>query len=315
MSQYMTPPVARYAGPRIDAHVHVRPPDRMHTFLDVAEAYGVRTFVGIGDPATLAACRREYGDRVVGILRLTYEDIDEPERFRRRTADLLRRCVECERIGGVKFWFKPAFNVTSGLYWDDSRLDPLFDLMVELRLVALIHIADPDIWFRRDYADAARYGTKNQTYEQLVNRMQRHPDLVVQAAHLAGHPEDLDHLAGLLEAHAGLLLDLSATKWLARELSAQADRARQFVIRYADRLLWGTDLVVDRRQDMSADDYATRYYVHRHLWEGNGWLPSPIHDSDAGGEVMVAGLDLPEEVLEKIYRANAERAYRIRAAV
>jgi len=308
------PPVARYDGPIVDAHVHVRPPEMMGEFVRMAEAYGVRTYVGIADLATLSACRAAMPGRVVGVARVTYEDIADTARCRRRVLDLLRRAVEEQDVRGVKFWFKPQFNASSGLYWDDARLDFVFDFLVEHRLVAVVHIADPDIWFRRVYSDTSRYGTKADAYVQLEARCRRHPDLVVQVAHLGGDPEHLDHLSTLLDAYANLHFDLSATKWVARELSAKPDEARDFVIRYADRLLWGSDLVVGRRSDMAFEDYATRYYVHRHLWEGAGLLRSPIEDPDAGRPVMVAGLDLPLDVLRKIYVANAERLYRVTAA-
>jgi len=314
MPDLSVPPVARYDGPIVDAHVHIKPPERMRQFLRMAEAYGVGTYMGIADLDTVAACRAALPGRVVGIARPTFEDIADTAGCRRRVLTLLGRAVDEQDVRGVKFWFKPQFNASSGLYWDDARLDFVFDFMVEHRLVALIHIADPDIWFHRVYSDTARFGTKADAYGQLERRMRRHPGLLVQAAHLGGDPEHLDHLEALLADHANLHFDLSATKWVARELSAKPEQAREFVIRHADRLLWGSDLVVARQADMTFDDYATRYYVHRHLWEGTGRLLSPIEDADAGRPVMVAGLELPLDVLGSIYARNAERLYRIRAA-
>jgi hypothetical protein len=131
---------------------------------------------------------------------------------------------------------------------------------------------------------------------------------------MGGDPEHLDHLTAMLGRHANLYLDLSATKWLARELSAKPEESRQFMATWADRLLWGSDLVIGRRTVTGVDDYANRYYVHRHLWEGRGVMRSPIDDPDAGRPVDVVGLDLPDDILEKIYRRTAERVYGISAA-
>jgi predicted TIM-barrel fold metal-dependent hydrolase len=314
MSKYLTPPIRRYRGNRVDAHVHIRPPEQMTTLLEMADAYSVRTFVGIADLEVIAACRRALPGQIHGMLRLTYDDIDDTASFRRRTLDLLHRGIEEEGIRGVKFWFKPEFNARDGLYWDDPRLDHIFDVMCEHRLVALIHIADPDIWFEQHYTDVGRYLSKRDNYRQLENRMDRHTDLLVQAAHLGGDPEDLPHLDAMLDRHPNLHYDLSATKWLARELSAKPEASREFIARRADRLLWGSDLVVGRRDDMTMDDYATRYYVHSHLWEGRGEIISPIPDNDAGRPVTVVGLDLSDDVLAKIYCRNAERLYRMSAA-
>ncbi|NIA20481.1 MAG: amidohydrolase family protein [Anaerolineaceae bacterium] len=311
MSQFSKPPIARYQGPMIDAHLHIRTAAETRLFVRMAESYGVRTFLGNGDLEFISDCRKAFAGRVYGLLRIRFEDVDRGEHFRRRTLDLLRRSVEEEDVRGAKFWFKPMFNASSGLYWDDPRLDHIFDFLVEHRMMALVHIGDPDIWWRHTYGNIARYGSKADAYRQLEQRMKRHPELLVQAAHLGGHPEDLGHLEQLLADYPRLYLDLSATKWLARELSREPIASREFIIRHADRILWGSDLVVGRKSGMTFDDYATRYYVHRHLWEGRGKLLSPIEDTDADRPVEVEGLDLPLEVLEKVYRRNAERLYRI----
>lgn len=315
MSHFSQPPVVRYRGPMVDGHMHVRTAAETRLFAEMAAGYGVRTFLGNGDLGFIADCRRAFPGRFYGLVRLRYDLIGDGAAFGRCATDLIERAVAEEDVRGVKFWFKPAFNADTGLFWDDPRLDPVFDLMGRRRLVALVHIADPDAWWRHAYCDTARYGTKAATYRQLVNRLRRHPDVQVQAAHLGGDPEHLDHLDRLLDEHPNLWFDLSATKWMARELSRQADAPRDFILRRADRLVWGSDLVVGRRPDMTFDDYATRYYVHRHLWEGRGPLPSPISDEDAEQEpVIVQGLDLPMDVLERLYRLNAERLYGIRAA-
>jgi len=331
MPDFSKPPIMRYRGPMVDGHVHIRPPEAMRVFLEVAEAYGVRHFVGVGDLAAIAACRKGLPGCVAGVMRMTFEDVADAARFKTRVLTELKRGLDEEDVRGVKFWFSPQFHATTGLWLDDARLDPIFDFLCAQRLPALVHVGDPDAWFAHQYADTAKLGTKAENLAQLERRLARHPELIVQAAHLAGNPERLDQVAQLLETHSNVFPDLSATKWLARELSRKPEESRAFVIRWADRLIWGTDLVVARRPDMTADDYATRYYVHRHLWEGQGRLASPIPDPDAdafqvgpssapapgggtphgGHGVMVAGLNLPVEVLRKIYCLNSQRLYRI----
>jgi predicted TIM-barrel fold metal-dependent hydrolase len=310
MNDLTIPPIVRYTGPIIEAHLHVRGPQETAVYVQMAEGYGVYNYLGISDLANIAACKKAWPGRFHGIVRLTYEDFADQPAFRKRTLELLRRGIEEEDIRGVKFWFKPQFNADNKLFWDDPRLDHIFDFMVEHQLVAIVHIADPDVWFERVYADVQRFGTKADTYHQLENRLKRHPGLQVQVAHLGGDPEHFDHLAALLESFPNLHFDLSATKWLARELSRKPVESREFLIRWADRLLFGSDLVVGYPANADLSHYASRYYVLRHLWEGRGPLPSPIADPDAGGAVTVEGLDLPLEVLEKIYRRNAERLYR-----
>jgi predicted TIM-barrel fold metal-dependent hydrolase len=136
--------------------------------------------------------------------------------------------------------------------------------------------------------------------------------VIVQGAHMGGDPENLDHLRQLLDAHPNLCLDTSATKWVTRELSLRVDQARRFFIDYADRLLFGTDLVPFKEPHPL--HYASRYWTLQKLFETDYRGDSPIYDADACGPAHLNGLDLPDEVLRKIYHLNAERLLRIGGA-
>jgi hypothetical protein len=179
-----------------------------------------------------------------------------------------------------------------------------------VRLV-MVHVADPDAWFRTVYADAAKFGTKADQYVGLERMLQMFPDMTWIGAHMGGDPEHADHLEALLERYPYLNFDMSATKWQVREVSAHRDAVRGLICRHPDRFLWGSDLVT--RHHLVADHYASRYWSHRTLWESSWEGPSPIADPDykpaPGGWATppLRGLHLPEEVLEKVYRANAER--------
>jgi predicted TIM-barrel fold metal-dependent hydrolase len=172
---------------------------------------------------------------------------------------------------------------------------------------ALVHVADPDCWFERQYSDAARYGTKAAQYEALERTLSALPDLKVQGAHFGGDPEDLDHVRRLMDKYPNYYIDTSATKWIARELSAAPAESRAFVVERADRIVFGSDLVAFG--DATPAHYGSRYWVQRWLWEGEGARPSPIPDpcvSDPEGPT-VHGLALPDDVLAKLYTGNARR--------
>ena len=59
----------------------------------------------------------------------------------------------------------------------------------------------------------------------------------------------------------------------------------------------------------TVEHHCARYAVHQHLWEGRGKMASPIPDADAGRRVQVAGLNLPDDVLERIYHVNAVKFF------
>jgi len=299
-------PISRSDPPCVpiyDAHIHVSSPEETTRFLEVAHGYGVARALGVGFLHKLEALPnsfRRHFDYCVII------ESENALRSRRFTAETRRTIERARELGAVsaKFWFSPAiYERNLGLYLSDELLSPAFELLGELGMSALLHVADPDTWFRHTYNDPGFFGDKLSQYEHVEIVLAKHRDVIFQCAHFAGHPEDLDHVDGLLERHPNLIIDTSATKWIARELSAQPERAREFVIRRADRILFGSDVLMGPLH--SDAHYASRYRVHQLLWETDHEGPSPIIDADAVGEVTLRGLALPAHVLNKIYHQNA----------
>jgi len=308
-------PPRKVGLPLIDPHTHVGRLEATETLLGAALAYGVERLLGITAPEAATVLESRFPGRFVFAVSLDYSRRDDPEAFQRENVGRLRR-AHAAGFRVVKFWFKPSFNADTGMYLNDDRLTPVFELMAELRMPGLVHIADPDIWFETHYRDGARFGTKLQAYEQLEHVLRRHPDVNILGAHFGGHPEDLDHVGRLLDAYPNYFIDTSATKWVCRELGRQPERARAFLTKHARRILFGSDLVA--REGWLAELYAQRYWVQQMLWEGEGAFRSPIPDGDyqeiarrQGGNPgpeegpVFTGLELPVDVLRRVYYANA----------
>ena len=96
---------------------------------------------------------------------------------------------------------------------------------------------------------------------------------------------------------------------MARELSKDPKKAREFMLRYSDRVLFGTDVSAGRGE---RDYFSGRYLAQRILWETvERDTPLPIPDADTVniGGTFINGLDLPLDVLRKLYWENANRLY------
>jgi predicted TIM-barrel fold metal-dependent hydrolase len=175
----------------------------------------------------------------------------------------------------------------------------------------MVHVADPDVWFRNQYADSAKFGTKAEQYAGLERMMELFPDLTWIGAHMGGDPEHADHLQALLERYPQYYIDTSATKWQVREVSAHRDAIRSLLCRFPDRFLFGSDLVT--RDHLSREHYVSRYWCQRTLWESAWEGRSPIADPDYQAEPgepatpPLLGLHLPLDVLEKVYHFNARQ--------
>jgi predicted TIM-barrel fold metal-dependent hydrolase len=307
------PPIRRYGGPIIDAHSHIDDVDVARQLFAVAADFGVRTIVGVARLDAIPAIQQEFGEAYRPIVRSDQTIVADPAHLTRENVRLVR---EARRLGavGVKFWFAPRFWDENHFRLDDPALAPVFDAISDLGLVALVHVADPDCFFDNQYADASRFGTKPEQYEPLEAVLVRHPHLKLQGAHFGGDPENLGHIGRLLDAYPNYCVDSSATKWMTRELGRQREAARRFIIDRADRIIFGTDLVAFK--EARAVDYASRYWAHRWLWEGEGVRPSPVPDpcSPTPPGPQITGLALPDDVLAKLYTENARQWFGLELA-
>jgi hypothetical protein len=179
----------------------------------------------------------------------------------------------------------------------------------------MVHVADPDAWFNSKYADAAKFGTKQEQYTGLERMMQLFPDLTWIGAHMGSDPEHAEHLEALLERYPHFHIDTSATKWQVREVSAHRDTICALICRFPQRFLFGSDLVT--RHPLGREHYVSRYWCQRTLWESDWEGRSPIADADYTPQPngpktpLLRGLSLPLEVLQQVYHGNASRLLRI----
>jgi predicted TIM-barrel fold metal-dependent hydrolase len=227
--------------------------------------------------------------------------------------------VSCQRLQrmadhgacGLKFWKDFGLTIRKGngeiLRIDDERLAPIFEKATELDLPVMFHTADPDAFFEPIDAHNERYEelaahpdwdfhgsstSKRELLEQRNRVFARHPETTFVGAHLAECGEDLAYLSELLDTYPNLQIDISART---PELGRQPYSARRFLLKYADRILFGTDLLPE----------VSMYRLHyRFLETSDEYFEYPSHASRQG-RWNIYGLFLPDDVLRKVYRENA----------
>ena len=190
---------------------------------------------------------------------------------------------------------------------DDPRLAPVWDKAGELGIPVLIHTADPaEFWQPHDRYNERwlelrlrprriRPPDRFPSFEQIIgeqhNLFRNHPNTNFIAAHLGWLGHDLGRLGTLLDEIPNMYVGLGAVVY---ELGRQPRFARQWLIEYQDRVLMGKDSYNKEefhtyfRVFETADDYFDYYRRYHAFWQ-------------------MYGLDLPDEVLRKIYHANALR--------
>ncbi len=304
--------------PAIDYHNHLdafEPREVLH----VMDACGIERVVNItmktGEEALQVIDRyAPFSERFSTMGWMDWSGVERPD-FIQKSLDTFDRLRD-RGICGMKFWKDLGLSVrdASGelLRIDDERLAPLFDKAAELGIPVMFHTADPDAFFlpidanneryeelaaHPDWGFYASHFSKDELLAQRNRVFARHPKTRFVAAHLGERGENLAYVSDMLDTYPNVSVDMSAR---VAELGRQPYTARAFFMRYADRIVFGTDLF---------PEIAT-YRLHFRFFETDDqYFEYPSHASRQG-RWNIYGIHLPKDVLQKIYRENALRLLR-----
>lgn len=192
---------------------------------------------------------------------------------------------------------------------DDPRWDPIWEACGKLGLPVIIHSGDPAAFFLpidetnerweelHRHPEWSFYGSQFPKREVLLaafyHVVERHPQTTFIGAHVAGDSEDLAAVSAKLDKHPNLVVEIASR---ISELGRQPYTSRRFFLKYADRILFGTDgpRVPERLfpywRFLETDDeyfaYAENPFPPQGLWN-------------------IYGIYLPDDVLRKVYYENS----------
>ena len=236
-------------------------------------------------------------------------NVDSPDYSKRAVSELLR-CVDkgARGVGEVsdKGWGLAAragspLPQARRLHPDDPRLDDFWEKCAELKLPVNLHIADhPSCWeplgptWERTpgYQRYNLFGQDVPSFNELMQMRDRllakHPRTLFIACHFSNQGHNLGVLSQVLDRFPNLYVDISARDY---EIGRQPRTALKFFMRYKDRILFGTDL-----------SPGTAMYESwwRLLESADEFMPGRIW-------WRLYGLELPKDVLRRVYQENARR--------
>jgi predicted TIM-barrel fold metal-dependent hydrolase len=255
-------------------------------------------------------------------------NIEEPD-YAQKVINQLEDDIEAGAIM-VKVWKAIGMIIKdeAGNYIqiDDARLQPIWDYLAQKKIPVLAHIADPiagwlpyneNLAHARYFRNNPQYHpyllTDSPRYEDIIaardNWIANNPHLTIIGAHLGSLSHDVDLVAERLDTYDNFYVDLSARFG---DLAMQSsNKVRDFMIKYQDRLVYGTDMGTNAPETELTDsslenERASSEKILSEHWKYLTKADSLVFDSPMFSfPVKTKGLNLPLIVLEKIYYKNA----------
>ncbi|MDH3528358.1 MAG: amidohydrolase family protein [Acidobacteriota bacterium] len=308
--------VTRARYPFIDIHNHRRgnpSPGELAEMVSEMDALNMKVLVNLsgrsGDALkeVVRNFRAKYPDRFVVFANLDFGGIDEPG-YGEKAAKQLEEDVR-NGAQGLKIFKNFGLTLKDGsgqrVHTDDPRFDPVFKKCGELGIPVLIHTGEPRSFFDphdrfnerwlelKMFPSRARPADKFPSWKEVMgeqhNLFARHPQTKFINAHFGWMANDLKGLGELLDRLPNVYTEVAA---IVAELGRQPKFAREFFIKYQDRVLFGKDTYRPVEYHtyfriFETDDEYFDYFRKRHAF----W--------------KMYGLNLPDEVLKKFYYKNA----------
>ena len=311
--------VEKPAAPVIDVHNHLYSTKDVGAVVKAMDAAGVRTVVnldgGWGEELKQELKRfdRAHPGRFLTFALVSFKGIDEPGWSARATRQLEEdfragaRGLKIHKSLGLGVRYKSTGKLVR---IDDPKLDPIWTACGKHGKPVMIHSADPKAFFTpldrfnerwhelNEHPGWLFYGKDFPSYAELLGQLKRvikrHPKTTFIGAHVGSQSEDLGAVGKWLDELPNFYVDINAR---INELGRQPYTARRFLIKYQDRVLFGTDTFP------SPEMY--RGYYRFLETDDEYWDTASSHHRQ--GFWMVYSVFLPREVLAKLYHKNAER--------
>ncbi|MEO8473282.1 MAG: amidohydrolase family protein [Chryseolinea sp.] len=232
---------------------------------------------------------------------------------------------------GIKIWKNIGMiykdSADQFIMIDNPVFDPVIEYVIKQDKTILGHLGEPkNCWLplekmtvnndRLYFKNHPQYHMflhpEDPSYDdQIAARdrfLERHPDLRFVGAHLGSLEWDVDELAKRLDKFPNMAVDMGARIChLQYQSKANREKVRNFIIKYADRLTYGTDIGVNDSEDPGqAKDQQHKTWL-------SDWTyfvtDKKMSVAEVDGEFD--GLKLPRDVVDKIYHDTAVKWFKI----
>ena len=246
--------------------------------------------------------------RFIIFANIDFNNMDDPDWTERSVKQLQQDYDNGAR--GVKIFKNLGLTVTDSdgnrIHTDDARIDPVWAKAGELGIPVLIHTGEPAVFWdpidehnerwlemkqfpNRHRGDSTKFPSWEVVMAEQWNVFRKHPNTNFINAHFGWMANDLDRLGEHLDEFPNVYAEIAA---IIAELGRQPKFARDFFIKYQDRLLFGKDTY-----------RPIEYYTYFRVLESNDEYFDYFRKRHAFWKMY--GLNLPDDVLKKLYYKNA----------
>jgi predicted TIM-barrel fold metal-dependent hydrolase len=313
-------PVPRAKFPAIDVHGHppsLTSPESIASVVAAMDALNLRVLISADNSsgerltrALQAINTSPHKDRFRVLAGIDFRNVGPgwgEKAVRQLEADIKAGAIGVGEIS-KSFGLTTRKPDGSRLSVDDPELHPIWEAFPRLDLPVFIHTAEPQEFFQpldfqnERWLELALFPNRrnNQpgqvTFDDLMternNLFRAHPKTRFIAAHFGWHANDLTRAATLLDTFPNVVVEVGAILY---DLGRQPHAAREFFIKYQDRILFGKDAFQPEeypyywRVFETGDEYFDYYRDYHAFWK-------------------LYGMNLPDEVLRKVYYRNALNA-------
>jgi predicted TIM-barrel fold metal-dependent hydrolase len=320
---------------KIDAHIHVHGKADRLIAQAIADRFSLLTinvdypdFPPLGQQLDDAvSLKARYPGRVAFAGAFSVASFDAPG-WSQRALDQVDDAVARGAVA-IKVWKNIGMVLKNpdGSYvmLDDPRFEPIWRRIEHDHIVLIAHQAEPlNCWLpleqmtvrgdREYFQEHPQYymfkHPEMPSHDSILaardRMLEAHPHLAFDAAHLGSLEWDVDKVAGFLDRFPTARADMAARLvHLEYQASKNRDKVRRFLIKYQDRILYGSD---DAYGPDDGDVNAVKA-VHEGWLDDWKFLATAERMRSADFEAPFRGLDLPREVVDKIYRKNAQTLF------
>jgi len=260
---------------------------------------------------SLQNVKKNANGRILVFTNIDFSGIDNPA-WTKTAVEQLERDVKAG-AAGLKVYKDIGLEVKDKngkrVQVDDPRLDPIWEKCGELKIPVLIHTGEPAPFFDKMdntnerwlelklHPDRARPSSNYPSWKQVMGEQHhifaKHRNTIFIAAHFGWLANNLAALGTMLDTLPNVYTEFAA---IMEEIGRQPKTARNFFIKYQDRILFGKDT-------WSVGEYG---FYFRMLETDDEYFP-PLRKYHAFWYMY--GLGLPDDVLKKIYYKNALKIF------